>query len=101
MVLVFIFLVVMLSMLGATFRQISTTLRLEIARSQRVTQDQGCLRATARALAMLQTQGVAALNGSMFTYPDLTTTAYRHYQVTFTTDPTSASQCIVQVVPID
>ncbi len=66
--LVCVFLVVMLSMLGATFRQIATTLRVETARSRRVQQRQDETRLGSRWVAAQVLAGFAA-NGPPGTNP--------------------------------
>ncbi len=54
MVMVCVFLVLMVSLLGATYREVTTTLQVEMARSRRVNCDQGSMLAAAQALQYLE-----------------------------------------------
>lgn len=102
--LVCVFLVVMLSMLGATFRQIATTLRVETARSRAVQrrQDQtklGSRWVAAQVLASFAANGPPGANPppSPLPGPDGTTL----YAVTCTADPTdpTGSTWVLSVTP--
>ena len=97
--LVLVFLILLLSVIGLTYRQAASVLRLEAARSKQILRDEGSLQAAARAVAMLE-------NGPPPTDPFVTTLAVstsaggRSYQVTFASEPTAgAGHWVIQVVP--
>lgn len=52
--LVIVFLVLLLSLLGLTYRQIASALRVEAVRSKQIFRDQGSMQAAAQALALLE-----------------------------------------------
>ena len=102
--LVCVFLVVMLSMLGATFRQIATTLRVETARSRQVQQRQNLTRLGSRWVASQVLSNFEANGGpgtnpppSTLPGPDGTTS----YNVTCTPDPADPTRAtwVVRVTP--
>ncbi len=97
---VVVFLVVLMAMIGDTFRQIGTTLRIEAARSQRVACDEGSMEAAAWALSYIQDPTQIVVEN----------TPYPHgsYQVVFTKedspmsgtpDPVGSQRWVVQVAP--
>ncbi len=97
---VVVFLVVLMAMIGETFRQIGTTLRIEAARSRRVACDEGSMEAAAWALSYIQDRTQVVVEN----------TPYPHgaYQVVFTKedppmngtpDPVGSQRWVVQVTP--
>jgi hypothetical protein len=55
MLLALVFLVLFLSLWSLAYRQVASVLRIETARSTRIRRDEGCTRAVARGLALLET----------------------------------------------
>ena len=99
--LVMIFLVAMLTMLGATFRQMATTLRVETARSLQVQQRQtleklGSRWVASQVLTSFEQNGAPDVNPppSPMIGPDGTT----YYNVTCVRDPSGAFW-VVSVTP--
>jgi hypothetical protein len=97
-VLVSVFLLLLLAVLGATFRQTAAVLRVETARSNQVVRDQGSLRAAARALAMLE-NGPPPSDPYVVVLGVSTSAGPRSYQVTFASVPGLTDGWAVQVVP--
>lgn len=96
--LVLVFLLLLLSVMGTTFRQAGSVLRLEAARSNLVVRDQGSLRAAARALAMLE-NGPPPTDPYAVTLGVSTSAGPRSYRVTIASDPSGAGRWTVQVAP--
>jgi hypothetical protein len=97
---VVVFLVVIMAMIGETFRQIGTTLRIEAARSQRVACDEGSMEATAWALSYIQDPSQMVIENEPY--------AHGAYQVVFTKeeppmngtpDPDGSQRWMIQVTP--
>jgi hypothetical protein len=97
---VVVFLVVIMAMIGETFRQIGTTLRIEAARSQRVACDEGSMEATAWALSYIQDPTQVVIPNAPY--------AHGAYQVVFTKedppasgtpDPVGSQRWMIQVTP--
>jgi hypothetical protein len=98
LVLVSVFLLLLLAMLGATFRQTAAMLRVETARSNQVIRDEGSLRAAARALAMLE-NGPPPADPYVVVLGVSTSAGPRSYQVTFASTTSATGGWSVQVVP--
>jgi hypothetical protein len=97
--LVLVFLILLLSLLGLTYRQAATVLRLEAARSKQILRDEGSLQATARAMAMLQ-NGPPPTDPFVVTLGVVTSAGGRSYQVTITSEPDAGTgRWKVTVVP--
>jgi hypothetical protein len=100
MLLVVLFLLLLLSLLGATYRQLGSVLQVEEARSTAILNDQGCMRAAAQALAGLEANGPPSISTSVSTVAvTLSTGQTRHYQVTYTQNPTVSTEWTVNVQP--
>jgi hypothetical protein len=98
MLLVVVFLLLMLSLVGTTFRQMGSMLRMEAARSNVIVRDQGSLQAAAKALTMLE-NGPPPSDPYVITLGVMTSAGARSYQVTFASDPSGHNLWIVLVVP--
>jgi len=96
LMLVVVFLVVMLSMIGETFRQAATTLRVESARSKRVACDEGSMEAAAWAVKWLE-DGNTPIDSAPY--------SHLAYQVVFTGepsvagDPSGSKRWAIQITP--
>jgi hypothetical protein len=100
MLLVVIFLVLLLSLLGATYRQLGSVVQVEAARSTAILGDQGCMQAAAQALAGLEANGPPSLSTTVSTFAiTLSTGQTRHYQVTYIQNPTVTTEWTVSVQP--
>ena len=100
MLLVVLFLLLLLALLGATYRQIVSVLRVDAARSTAILGDQGSIQATAMALANLEANGPPTLAYSVSTISvNLSTGQTRQYQVSYTRNPTVTTQWTINVEP--
>jgi hypothetical protein len=96
LMLVLVFLVLLLSMLGMTGRQLASALRVEVARSRQVVRDEGSLRAVAGALAALEA-GPLPSQATVSVVPVATSAGQRWYAVTVT--PMGGGQFSVIAAP--
>jgi hypothetical protein len=94
--LVMVFLVLLLSMLGMTYRQVASALRIEMARSRQIIRDEGSMQAVAGALAALQA-GPLPTQPTVTVVPIATSVGLRSYVVTVT--PMGGSQFSVNATP--
>jgi hypothetical protein len=96
LMLVLVFLVLLLSLLGMTGRQVASALRIEMARSRQVVRDEGSLRAVAGALEALEA-GPLPSQATASVVPVATSAGQRWYALTVT--PLGGGQFSVAVVP--
>lgn len=98
MMLVLVFLLLMLGMVGTTFRHVGSVLRVEAVRSNQILRDEGSLRAAARGVAMLE-NGPPPTDPYAVTLGVTTSAGPRSYLVTVRSDGAGANQWVVHVVP--
>jgi hypothetical protein len=98
MTLVLVFLLLLLAVVGTTFRQAGAVLRLEAVRSAQVLRDEGSLRAVARCVAMLE-NGPPPTDPYAVTLGVSTSAGPRSYVVTIASDPSGANLWTVNAVP--
>jgi hypothetical protein len=83
---------------GVAYRSVGSAYRVELARSERRTRDDGTMTALGKALALLQTGSPTNTDGSPLTgsesyvcYVQLSmSSGYRWFSVTYTPEPTAA-----------
>ena len=96
--LVFVFLILLLSVLGTTFRQLASVLRVEAARSRQIVRDEGSVQAAAKALTMLG-NGPPPTDPYVVAVGVTTSAGARSYQITIASDPAATGQWTVYVIP--
>jgi hypothetical protein len=94
LMLVMIFVVIFLAMLGVTWRQVASVLRIETVRQSQVRRDQGCLTAAVQGIHLLES---APITSSPYVWN--TTVDGKPYTVTFTENPGDSTLWTVEAVP--
>jgi hypothetical protein len=98
MMIVVLFLVLFMALLGMTFRDVATVLRVEAARSLQILRDEGSLAAAAQGVAMLQ-NGPPPSDPFTVTVGVTTSAGMQAYQISISSNPSAANQWVVQAVP--
>lgn len=98
MMLVVLFLIIMMSMIGATYRQVGSVLRIEAAHTRQILRDEGALLAAARGVKMLE-DGPPPTNPYVVNLGITTSAGSRTYQLTFTSDPSGTNRWTLEVIP--
>lgn len=97
--LVVLFLMLLLTLLGTTFRQAASVLRMEAAQSRQILRDEGPLRAAAAGVRLLQ-NGPPASDPFMTRLSVATSAGTRLYDVTLASEPErGANHWSVSVTP--
>jgi hypothetical protein len=94
LMLVMLFVVLFLVMLGVTWRQVASVLRIETVRQSQVRRDRGCLLAVVQGIHFMETTPPAA---SPYVWG--TTIDGKSFTVTFTQDPGDSTLWTVEAVP--
>jgi hypothetical protein len=93
LMLVVLFVVLFLAMLGVTWRQVASVLRIETVRQSQVRRDQGCLMAVLKGIRFLETTTPSS------PYILSTTVDGRSFTVTLTQDALDTTQWAIEAVP--